>query len=85
MFAESRPTPRLIVWVALLFVALAFTVSWWHWWTFQYGTFDLAFYVQALWLALRGVAGSLPFQPDDDTPDPWAKSLAAEAKRFRKR
>jgi uncharacterized membrane protein len=54
MPAENRHHPRLIVWVALLFVALAFTVSWWHWWTFQYGTFDLAFYVQALWLALRG-------------------------------
>jgi len=37
-----------------LFSGLAFAVSWWHWWTFQYGTFDLAFYVQALWLALRG-------------------------------
>src|ERR1700712_5270353 len=54
MLAQKRPHPRLIVWVALLFVALAFTVSCWHWWTFQYGTFDLAFYVQALWLALRG-------------------------------
>ena len=54
MPAENRHSPRLIVWVALLFVALAFAVSWWHWWTFQYGTFDLAFYVQALWLALRG-------------------------------
>jgi len=54
MPAENRHSPRLIVWGALLFVALAFTVSWWHWWTFQYGTFDLAFYVQALWLALRG-------------------------------
>jgi hypothetical protein len=40
---------------------------------------------QQLWLALRGVAGSLPFQPDDSTPDPWGASLAAEATRFRKR
>ena len=54
MLAENRHHPRLIVWVALLFMAVAFTISWWHWWTFQYGTFDLAFYVQALWLALRG-------------------------------
>jgi uncharacterized membrane protein len=54
MPVENRHHPRLIVWVALVFVALAFAVSWWHWWTFQYGTFDLAFYVQALWLALRG-------------------------------
>ena len=40
---------------------------------------------QQLWLAIRGVAGSLPFQPVDDTPDPWGSSLAAEANRFRKR
>lgn len=40
---------------------------------------------QQLWLALRGVAGSLPFQPEDNTPDPWGSSLAAEATRFRKR
>ena len=45
----------------------------------------LAHFNQQLWLALRGIAGSLPFQPDDDRPDPWAKSLAAEAQRFRKR
>ena len=45
---------RILVWTTLLFVAVTFTVSWWHWWTFQYGTFDLAFYVQSLWLALRG-------------------------------
>jgi hypothetical protein len=38
-----------------------------------------------LWIALRGVAGSLPFQPEDNRPDPWGSSLAAEAKRFRKR
>src|SRR3954470_15014077 len=45
---------RILVWTTLLFVAVTFTVSWWHWWTFQYGTFDLAFYIQSLWLALRG-------------------------------
>lgn len=45
----------------------------------------LGHFNQQLWLALRSVAGSLPFQPDDDTPDPWGSSLAAEAKRFRKR
>ena len=47
-------TPRVIVYGAGLFAATVFLVSWWQWWTFQYGTFDLAFYVQALWLALRG-------------------------------
>jgi uncharacterized membrane protein len=50
----DRSARRVLVWTALVFSALAFAVSWWHWWTFQYGTFDLAFYVQALWLALRG-------------------------------
>jgi hypothetical protein len=40
---------------------------------------------QQLWLALRGVAGELPFQHDDDEPDPWGTSLAKEAARFRKR
>ncbi len=44
-----------------------------------------AHFNQQLWLALRGVAGSLPFQPEDNTPDPWGSSLAAEATRFRKR
>jgi len=45
----------------------------------------LAHFNQQLWLALRGVAGSLPFQPEDSRADPWGSSLAAEAKRFRKR
>lgn len=36
-----------------------------------------------LWLALRGVAGELPFQPDDE-PDRLHASLAAEAARFRR-
>lgn len=54
MFPERPSTPRLLVWCALLFSGITFGVSWWYWWTFQYGTFDLAFYVQALWLALRG-------------------------------
>lgn len=40
---------------------------------------------QQLWLALRGVAGELPFQPEDDRPDPWGSTLAREAARFRKR
>jgi hypothetical protein len=40
---------------------------------------------QQLWLALRGVAGALPFTPDDDTPERWVSRLEAEAKRFRKR
>ncbi|MCE9610850.1 MAG: DUF2079 domain-containing protein [Chthoniobacter sp.] len=54
MPTDTAKTPRAIVWGAGLFAGLVFLVSWWQWWTFQYGTFDLAFYVQALWLALRG-------------------------------
>ncbi len=54
MSPEKRSALRPLAWTALLFSAVTFTVNWWHWWTFQYGTFDLAFYVQALWLALRG-------------------------------
>lgn len=38
-----------------------------------------------LWLAIRGVAGELPFQPDDDQPDAWGASMADDAARFRKR
>src|SRR5882757_2955723 len=54
MSPESQLSRRVLVWTALLFSVVTFAVSWWHWWTFQYGTFDLAFYVQSLWLALRG-------------------------------
>ena len=38
-----------------------------------------------LWLAVRGVAGSLPFQPESREPEGWASKLAAEASRFQKR
>lgn len=54
MPSEPIKSPRAIRIGAALFALGVFLVSWWHWWTFQYGTFDLAFYVQALWLALRG-------------------------------
>jgi hypothetical protein len=40
---------------------------------------------QQLWLALRGVAGALPFHSDEPPPDPWGASLAKEAARFRRR
>jgi hypothetical protein len=36
-----------------------------------------------LWLALRGVAGSLPHQAEEE-PDHGAASLAAEVKRFQR-
>jgi len=38
-----------------------------------------------LWLAIRGVAGTLPFQAESSEPEAWVSKLAAEAKRFRKR
>ena len=40
---------------------------------------------QQLWLALRGVAGELPFQAERDKPDDWGSTLAADAGRFRRR
>jgi hypothetical protein len=38
-----------------------------------------------LWLALRGVAGTLPFVAESGQPEAWVSKLEAEAKRFRKR
>ena len=38
-----------------------------------------------LWLAVRGVAGTLPFQPESREPEAWVSKLEADAKRFRKR
>ena len=38
-----------------------------------------------LWLAIRGVAGSLPFEAESNEPEAWVSKLAAEATRFRKR
>jgi hypothetical protein len=38
-----------------------------------------------LWLAVRGVAGTLPFQPESREPEAWVSRLEAEAARFRKR
>lgn len=45
----------------------------------------LGHFSQQLWLAVRGVAGELPFQPDDDRPEAWVSTLAAEAAKFRRR
>ena len=45
----------------------------------------LGHFNQQLWLAARGVAGTLPFAPDDDQPEGWAAKLAGEASRFRRR
>ena len=46
----------------------------------------LGHFNQQLWLAIRGVAGTLPFAAEDDTVlTGWGASLAADAKAFRKR
>ena len=46
----------------------------------------LGHYALPLWLAIRGVAGSLPFEaPPPEKSDDWAASLAADAKAYRKR
>jgi hypothetical protein len=38
-----------------------------------------------LWLALRGVAGRIPFAPvDDEAPTSWGTSLQAQAARFKR-
>ena len=38
-----------------------------------------------LWLAIHGVSGRLPHDPEDDKPDDWASSLARDADTFRRR
>jgi hypothetical protein len=46
----------------------------------------LVHFAGPLWLAIRGVAGTLPFQPDAvPTAGDWGSNMAAEAARFRKR
>ena len=45
----------------------------------------LGHFNQPLWLAIRGVAGTLPFLADSGEPEAWVSKLEAEAKRFRKR
>jgi hypothetical protein len=40
---------------------------------------------QQLWLAVRGVAGALPFAAEEEPSDAWGQSLASDAKRFRRR
>jgi hypothetical protein len=49
----------------------------------------LAYFSAPLWLAIRGVAGSLPYQAEpeaeDDRPEAWGSNLAADAAKFHKR
>jgi hypothetical protein len=44
-----------------------------------------AHFNQQLWLAVRGVAGQLPFAPEKDEPERWVSALKSEAERFRRR
>ena len=44
----------------------------------------LAHYSLPMWLAVRGVAGSLPFVPEEPEPDTWGGSMAEAARKFRK-
>ena len=45
----------------------------------------LGHFVGPLALALRGVAGELPYQGERSEPEAWVSKLEAEAKRFTKR
>lgn len=54
MYEPIQRSPRTIWWAALIFCTAVITDSWFRWKTFQYQTFDIAFYVQGLWQALRG-------------------------------
>jgi hypothetical protein len=46
----------------------------------------LGHYALPLWLAIRGVAGALPFEaPPPEKSESWAAGMAADAKAFRKR
>jgi hypothetical protein len=45
----------------------------------------LVHFNQQLWLAIRGVAGELPFQAEVDPSEALLSSLARDAERFRKR
>ncbi len=47
--------PRLLLPAAVIFCAIVIADSWFRWATFQYTTFDLAFYAQGLWLAGKGM------------------------------
>ena len=55
MFYDRIPTPRSLWWGAIIFSIVAIADSWFRWATFQYATFDLAFYAQGLWLAGKGI------------------------------
>ena len=55
MFDDRATTPRAL-WVGtLIFCVIVIADSWFRWATFQYTTFDLAFYAQGLWQVGKGM------------------------------
>jgi uncharacterized membrane protein len=53
--AISEKVGIRLCWLAAgLFAVSSSAISWLHWTTYQYHTFDLAFYVQAFWLMIHG-------------------------------
>ena len=54
MLDDYQPRPRALWITALVFCAVVIADSSFRWATFQYRTFDLAFYVQSFWLMLHG-------------------------------
>lgn len=54
MLDDFQPKPRALWITALVFCFVVIADSWFRWATYQYTTFDLAFYVQSFWLMLHG-------------------------------
>lgn len=51
---DYHPKPKILPIAALVFFVIVVADSWFRWATYQYRTFDLAFYVHSYWLALNG-------------------------------
>lgn len=51
---DSARAPASLWCLAAVFAVGACAGVWWLWWTFRLMSFDVAFYQQAFWLALRG-------------------------------
>ncbi len=45
----------------------------------------LPHFAAQLWLAIRGVAGTIPFEAEKEASDDWGAKMARDAKTFRKR
>ena len=55
---DYQPKPRRLWLAALVFCVVVIADSCFRWATYQYRTFDLAFYVQSFWLSLHGQSHS---------------------------